>query len=91
MAQSMPKRKIKDSVFTNLFQDKKYLLRLYKALHPEDGNVTEEDTIHLAPTVSLLYKKTLVFTIKFTLNFFLSPLSFDLPFIVPTKCILWYN
>ena len=43
MAQSMPKRKIKDSVFTNLFQDKKYLLRLYKALHPEDGNVTEED------------------------------------------------
>ena len=43
MAQSMPKRKIKDSVFTNLFQDKKYLLRLYKALHPEDSNVTEED------------------------------------------------
>ena len=43
MAQSTPKRKIKDSVFTNLFQDKKYLLRLYKALHPEDGNVTEED------------------------------------------------
>ena len=30
-------------MFTNLFQDKKYLLRLYKALHPEDGNVTEED------------------------------------------------
>ena len=43
MEQSTPKRKIKDSVFTNLFQDKKYLLRLYKALHPEDGNVTEED------------------------------------------------
>ncbi len=43
MAQNTPKRKIKDSVFTNLFQDKKYLLRLYKALHPEDGNVTEED------------------------------------------------
>ena len=43
MAQSTPKRKIKDSVFTNLFQDKKYLLRLYKALHPEDNNVTEED------------------------------------------------
>lgn len=43
MAQSMPKRKIKDSVFTNLFQDKKYLLRLYKALHPEDGDVTEDD------------------------------------------------
>ena len=43
MAQNTPKRKIKDSVFTNLFQDKKYLLRLYKALHPEDSNVTEED------------------------------------------------
>lgn len=43
MAKSTPKRKIKDSVFTNLFQDKKYLLQLYKALHPEDCNVTEDD------------------------------------------------
>lgn len=43
MAQSAPKRKIKDSVFTNLFQDKKYLLRLYEALHPEDSDVTEDD------------------------------------------------
>ncbi len=43
MAQNTPKRKIKDSVFTNLFQDKKYLLRLYKTLHPEDINVTEDD------------------------------------------------
>lgn len=43
MAQNTPRRKIKDSVFTNLFQDKKYLLQLYKALHPEDSNVTEED------------------------------------------------
>ena len=38
-----PKRKIKDSVFTNLFQDKKYLLQLYKALHPEDMDVTEDE------------------------------------------------
>ena len=38
-----PKRKIKDSVFTNLFQDKKYLLQLYKALHPEDPDVTEDE------------------------------------------------
>ena len=37
------KRTIKDSVFTNLFQDKKYLLQLYKALHPEDKGVTEDD------------------------------------------------
>ncbi len=43
MAQIIPKRKIKDSVFTNLFQDKKYLLRLYKTLHPEDRDVTEDD------------------------------------------------
>lgn len=43
MAQGMPKRKIKDSVFTNLFQDKKYLLQLYQALHPEDSDVTEDE------------------------------------------------
>ena len=43
MAESTPKRKIKDSVFTNLFQDKKYLLQLYKALHPEDMDVTEDE------------------------------------------------
>ena len=36
------KRTIKDSVFTNLFQDKKYLLQLYKALHPEDIDITED-------------------------------------------------
>ena len=43
MVNNTPKRKIKDSVFTNLFQDKKYLLQLYKALHPEDCNVTEDE------------------------------------------------
>ena len=43
MAQNTPKRKIKDSVFTNLFQDKKYLLQLYKTLHPEDCDVTENE------------------------------------------------
>ena len=37
------KRTIKDSVFTNLFQDKKYLIQLYRALHPEDMSVTEDD------------------------------------------------
>ena len=36
------KRTIKDSVFTNLFQDKKYLIQLYKALHPEDEDITED-------------------------------------------------
>ncbi len=43
MAENTPKRKMQDSVFTNLFQDKKYLLQLYKALHPEDEDVTEEE------------------------------------------------
>lgn len=42
MAPITPKRKIKDSVFTNLFQDKKYLLQLYRTLHPEDSDVTED-------------------------------------------------
>ena len=33
---------IKDSVFTNLFQDKKYLIQLYRALHPEYLSLSEE-------------------------------------------------
>lgn len=37
------KRNIKDSVFTSLFSDKKYLLQLYRSLHPEDRSVTEDD------------------------------------------------
>ena len=37
------KRNVKDSVFTDLFKNKKYSLELYKALHPEDKNVTIED------------------------------------------------
>ena len=37
------KRTVKDSVFTDLFQDKKYLFQLYKALHPEDIHTTEDD------------------------------------------------
>lgn len=37
------KHTIKDSVFTNLFQDKKYLMQLYKALHPEDNDITETE------------------------------------------------
>ena len=36
------KHTIKDSVFTNLFKEKKYLLQLYKTLHPEDTEVTED-------------------------------------------------
>lgn len=48
--EEVAKYTIKDSVFTNLFQEKKYLLQLYKTLHPEDTEVTEDElsdiTIH---------------------------------------------
>ena len=37
------KRTIKDSVFSDLFGDKRYLLQLYQALHPEDTEATEDD------------------------------------------------
>ena len=37
------KHTIKDSVFTNLFKEKKYLVQLYHALHPERKGVTEDD------------------------------------------------
>ena len=36
-------RKYKDSVFTNLFAEKKYAFMLYKDLHPEDLEAAEED------------------------------------------------
>ena len=38
----MAKRTAKNSVFLNLFQDKSYLLKLYKTLHPEDTAATED-------------------------------------------------
>ena len=36
-------RKFKDSLFTDLFSDKKYLLKLYQSLFPEDTTSTEDD------------------------------------------------
>ncbi|MBR3606384.1 MAG: hypothetical protein IKL51_02260 [Lachnospiraceae bacterium] len=39
--EDITKGKIKDSVFTDLFRNKKYLLQLYQTLHPEDKEVTE--------------------------------------------------
>ena len=41
--QNLPKRTVRDSVFTNLFRDKKYLLQLYNTLHPEDNFIAEDD------------------------------------------------
>lgn len=37
------KRTVKDSVFTDLFSDSKYLLQFYQAIHPEDKDVKVED------------------------------------------------
>ena len=37
------KQTVKDSVFTDLFGDSKYLLQLYQSLHPEDTAVKESD------------------------------------------------
>ena len=37
------KHTVKDSVFTSLFKEKRYLIQLYRALHPEDTKTTEDD------------------------------------------------
>ncbi|MCD7776576.1 MAG: hypothetical protein LUH54_04305 [Firmicutes bacterium] len=37
------KRNIKDTVFSDLFSDKEYLIQLYRVLHPEDEVTTEDD------------------------------------------------
>ncbi len=42
-SQEKMKREIKDSVFTNLFKDKKYTAKLIEALHPELSEVDEND------------------------------------------------
>ena len=40
--EAFAKYTVKDSVFSTLFQDKKYLIQLYRALHPEDTEATED-------------------------------------------------
>lgn len=40
--EEVAKHTIKDSVFTDLFQDKKYLIQLYRTLYPEDQDTTED-------------------------------------------------
>ena len=36
-------REAKNSVFLNMFKRKEYLIRLYRDLHPESQNVSEDD------------------------------------------------
>ena len=47
------KRTAKNSVFLDLFQDKKNLLALYKTLHPEDTDATE-DTLDIVTIDNVL-------------------------------------
>lgn len=47
------KRTAKNSVFLDLFQDKKNLLKLYKTLHPED-TVATEDTLDIVTIDNVL-------------------------------------
>jgi len=47
------KRTAKNSVFLDLFQDKKNLLKLYKTLHPEDTDATE-DTLDIVTIDNIL-------------------------------------
>ncbi len=41
------KYKAKDNVFTDMMRDKKYLLQLYQALHPEDVSATEDSLTNI--------------------------------------------
>ena len=38
-----PKYTVKDTVFRDMFSDKKYLIQLYQALHPDDTAITKDD------------------------------------------------
>ena len=60
------KRNIKDSIFTQLFKEKKYLLELYKCLHPEDKTVTESDIDieTLSTTIANDLQNDLSFTVR---------------------------
>ena len=48
----MAKRTAKNSVFLDLFQNKSYLLMLYKTLHPEDATATEDSLKAIQMTLS---------------------------------------
>lgn len=41
--ENLIKHTVKDSVFSDIFGTKKYLLQLYQSLHPEDKGTREED------------------------------------------------
>ena len=49
-------RNVKDSVFTDLFKDKANILKMYKELHPEDTEATEEDITPITLTHVIVNK-----------------------------------
>ena len=49
-------RKVKDSVFTNLFARKEYTLKLYKALFPDDTEEITEDDIDIITIENVLLR-----------------------------------
>ena len=53
MQEVKAKRTAKNSVFLDLFQDKKNLLKMYQALHPEDTDTTE-DTLDIVTIDNVL-------------------------------------
>lgn len=53
-SEQVTKYTAKDSVFTSLFREPKYLLQLYQALHPEDHEATEDSIKNVTITNVLL-------------------------------------
>jgi len=53
-SEQVAKYTAKDSVFTSLFREPKYLLQLYQALHPEDCEATEDSIKNVTITNVLL-------------------------------------
>ena len=47
LSQIKAKATVKDSIFRDLFSDKKYDLQIYQALHPDDKDATENDIDHV--------------------------------------------
>ena len=46
------KKNVKDSIFVNIFRDKKYLVELYRSLHPED--IVSEDDLKIITIENIL-------------------------------------
>ena len=49
------KRTAKNSVFVDLFQNKHYLLKLYRTLHPEDITATENSLTESGTELSRIF------------------------------------